>query len=75
MNSDTEISQRIDIVINGESSSLESGTRVADLLKKLNVESAVAVEINGQIIARRNHEQVRLANGDQVEVVSLSGGG
>jgi thiamine biosynthesis protein ThiS len=37
--------------------------------------AAVAVEVNRQVVPRREHEQAELADGDTVEVVTLVGGG
>jgi sulfur carrier protein len=49
---------------------------VADLLVALNLPTTrVAVEVNRQLVRRAAHASHRLAAGDQVEVVTLVGGG
>jgi thiamine biosynthesis protein ThiS len=49
---------------------------VADLLVELKVSPQhVAVEINRQLVPRRLHGETRLAEGDEMEVVTLVGGG
>lgn len=49
---------------------------VADLMKVLQYEKhPVAVEINTELIPKRDHDSVELTIGDQVEIVTLAGGG
>src|SRR4051812_25002855 len=49
---------------------------VAELLAQLGVDAKrVAVEVNRELVPRSRHAQTRLAAGDEVEVVTLVGGG
>ncbi len=64
------------ILVNGEPKTVRPNVTVADLLVELKVSPQhVAVEINRQLIPRRLHGETRLAEGDQMEVVTLVGGG
>lgn len=63
------------LVLNGEEREVEAAT-VADLVDRLGLAGqAVAVELNRQVVPKRQHAQTRLSEGDRVEVVTLVGGG
>jgi thiamine biosynthesis protein ThiS len=69
-------SQPIGVTINGADQDLPSPITVAELLVRLDLNrNHVAVEINRQIVPREEHADVRLAPGDQLEIVTLVGGG
>jgi sulfur carrier protein len=62
--------------VNGKPVELPDGSTVAALLERLAVEPAkVAVERNQDVIPRRTWAEARLAEGDQVEIVTFVGGG
>jgi thiamine biosynthesis protein ThiS len=62
--------------VNGKPVELPDGSTVAALLEQLAVEPAkVAVERNQDVIPRRTWAEARLAEGDQVEIVTFVGGG
>ena len=64
------------IVVNGEPREVAQPLTVADLLDELNLPPrGVAVEVNLQIVPRARHAELRLQDGDRLEVVSLVGGG
>jgi sulfur carrier protein len=64
------------IVVNGRPTDLPDGASVAELIKTLDLErQACAVEVNRELVPKRKHAEHRLSSGDQVEVVSLVGGG
>ena len=66
----------LSIVLNGTPKTLENVNTIAELLVHLGYQGKrVAVEQNGQIVPRSNHEQVALSNGDQLEIVVAVGGG
>lgn len=63
------------VSLNGESR-LTSAATVADLICELDLEPAkVAVEHNGEIVARSTLDSVELAEGDTLEIVHFVGGG
>ena len=64
------------IVVNGQPREVPPGMTLAELLVNLGLESRhVAVEVNLDIVPRAKHAEYRLAEGDQLEVVTLVGGG
>ena len=64
------------IVVNGQNRLLADGSSIADLLALLELESRqVAVEVNLELVPRGRHAEHVLSAGDQLEVVSLVGGG
>jgi sulfur carrier protein len=65
----------MDLTLNGEPRAV-AGTTVADLVAELGLAGrAVAVEVNRQVVPRREHETTPLRDGDSIEVVTLVGGG
>lgn len=68
--------QKMQIVVNGETRSLDDGATVADLVRLLQLApERVAIEVNGQLVRRVNHTETPLREGDRVEIVTLVGGG
>lgn len=66
----------MNIQINGEPRQIRPGATLADLLAELGLaQKPVAVEINLQIAPRARHADRVLADGDALEIVSLTGGG
>jgi len=64
------------IVYNGEPLEISGGATVADVLAQQQVRpEIVAVEVNLELVPRQQHAEKVLCNGDQVEVVTLVGGG
>lgn len=63
------------VTINGEKREAE-GLYISDCLMEIGYRvDAVAVEVNGRILAKDDFSKVRLADGDTVEVVRFVGGG
>ena len=66
----------MDILVNGESRSVDAGTSVVALLEILGLgDTLVAVERNEQVVPRAKHRETLLAEGDEIEVVHFVGGG
>jgi sulfur carrier protein len=64
------------IIVNGQSRAVTDGTTLAELLTQLDLQAKhVAVEINMELVPRAEHVAHRLADGDQLEVVTIVGGG
>jgi sulfur carrier protein len=64
------------IVLNGEPQDLPEGLSIADLLDQLKLApDLVAVERNQSVVPRRQFQQCLLSTGDQIEIVTLVGGG
>jgi thiazole synthase len=66
----------VTIVLNGERRELRDGLSLAGLIAELGVRPEhVAVERNRELVPRARHAATALSEGDQVEVVTLVGGG
>lgn len=62
--------------INGEEKEIESGTTAGDLLFALGIKlQGVAVEVNREIVPKRNLPATTLKEGDSIEIVRMVGGG
>jgi thiamine biosynthesis protein ThiS len=66
----------IEITLNGEERTVADGISVAALVDELGLRpERVAVERNAALVRRTEHAATRLEAGDQVEIVTLVGGG
>lgn len=63
------------VTINGKSTELATTVTVAELLRNMDIEGKVAVEINREILPRSQFSQYQLCNGDVLEIVHAIGGG
>ena len=64
------------IKLNGKPRVVRAGASLADLLGELGLAgSPVAVEKNHALVRRRDQAATTLAEGDEIEVVTLVGGG
>ena len=64
------------IQLNGNDFEIEEACTVSGLveMRELNPRQ-IAVEVNEVLVQRENYDEVELNAGDQVELVSLAGGG
>ena len=66
----------LSLTLNGETRSFASGASVADLVRDIGLDPAkVAVERNLEIVPRSTLADVRLVDGDVLEIVHFVGGG
>ena len=66
----------LQIHVNGQVHDCPSGSTVGDLLRDLDITSErVAVELNLEIVDRKDFELRGLRQGDRVEILSFIGGG
>jgi thiamine biosynthesis protein ThiS len=64
------------IIVNGQPQELDDHATISQLLQRLNLhKAACAVEVNKALVPKARHQDRTLHEGDQVEVVSLVGGG
>ncbi|MCF2668187.1 sulfur carrier protein ThiS [Faecalicatena contorta] len=64
------------ITVNGQAVSLEKPITVAEYLAQNQYRiERIAVEMNGEILPKKNYAAVTLKDGDKLEVVSFVGGG
>lgn len=66
----------IRITVNGQPRSVAADVSVAALLGELNLQPIrVAVEINEELVPRKQFGDTTLRDGDRVEIVTFVGGG
>jgi sulfur carrier protein len=66
----------MELIINGEAQTLPAPLSVAALLEARGLAGKrVAIERNGEIVAKSRHADTLLADGDQIEIVVAVGGG
>ncbi|MHC4128974.1 MAG: sulfur carrier protein ThiS [Planctomycetota bacterium] len=66
----------MEVRVNGEVMALESPCTVGELLEQLELSGgACAVEVNTEVVPKREHDICTLSDGDTVEIVTLVGGG
>jgi sulfur carrier protein len=66
----------VNVVINGKSRCVREHVTVAALLEELGMTARpIAVEVNREVVPRDTHTSWTLHEGDQLEVVTLVGGG
>jgi thiamine biosynthesis protein ThiS len=64
------------IQVNGSPRDCRSGSTIGDLLRELDIKTdGVAVELNLEILDRKDFERRSLKEGDRVEILSFIGGG
>ena len=68
--------EAIQIQVNGEQRDCRTGATVGDLLRELAIKTErVAVELNLEILDRKDFDHRSLKPGDRVEILSFIGGG
>jgi len=69
-------SPQVQVIVNDEPRTLPDGATVADLVATLGLgPRRIAVEVNLDVVPRATYAEVRLRDGDRVEVIHFVGGG
>ena len=68
--------KKIKIKINGKINKIDDKTKLSDLVKNLKVPlKKVAIELNREIVDKKNLNKINLKENDTVEIVRFIGGG
>ena len=68
--------KKIKIKINGKIIKIDDKTKLSDLIKKLKVPlKKVAIELNREIVDKKNLNKINLKVNDKIEIVHFIGGG
>ena len=71
-----KISSLMNLTVNGQLRQIDTPCTVRQLLVDVGLPDAmVAVELNRRVVPRRQHETTSLREGDELEIVTLVGGG
>ena len=66
----------IEVTVNGRSTQIQSEMSVEQMLDTVEVPpNYLAVEVNGDVVPREDYADIMVGAGDQIEVVTLVGGG
>ena len=68
--------KKIKIKINGKINKIDDKTKLSDLVKNLKVPlKKVAIELNREIVDKKNLDKINLKVNDKIEIVHFIGGG
>ena len=68
--------KKIKIKINGKINKIDDKTKLSDLIKNLKVPlKKVAIELNREIVNKKNLNKINLKGNDKIEIVHFIGGG
>ena len=68
--------KKIKIKINGKINKIDNKTKLSDLVKNLKVPlKKVAIELNREIVDKKNLNKINLKDNDKIEIVHFIGGG
>ena len=68
--------KKIKIKINGKIIKIDDKTKLSDLIKNLKVPlKKVAIELNKEIVDKKNLNKINLKVNDKIEIVHFIGGG
>ena len=68
--------KKIKIKVNGKVKSISDNYSVSDLIKNLEIPlKKVAIELNHEIIDKKNISKINLKKNDKIEIVHFIGGG
>ena len=68
--------KKIKIKINGKIIKIDDKTKISDLIKNLKVPlKKVAIELNKEIVNKKNLNKINLKVNDKIEIVHFIGGG
>lgn len=64
------------ILINGETRELESELNMRELLEKLELPTErIAIELNKEVVRKKNWEAIKISDADKIEIIHFVGGG
>ena len=66
----------MEVLVNGQPKKLDAETNLSGLLKILSLpDKMIAVEVNKQVVRKKDWETVKLNDADKIEIVHFVGGG
>lgn len=64
------------VFINGEVKEIENDLNLTDLLKHFSLpETRIAIELNKEVVRKKEWENIRVKDSDKIEIVHFVGGG
>jgi thiamine biosynthesis protein ThiS len=66
----------MNIIINGETKEIANEVNLKELLAQLSLPSErIAIELNREVVRKKDWETIRVKGGDKLEVIHFVGGG
>ena len=65
----------VQVTLNGQPEKIADDQSLVSLLETRKPRPPFAVEVNRQLVRRAEYDRVQLRDGDQIEIVTLVGGG
>jgi sulfur carrier protein len=66
----------MNIVVNGEKKNIEKQLNLHELLKKLDLpDERIAVELNKQVVRKKDWDSTKVNDADKIEIIHFVGGG
>ncbi len=64
------------VFINGETKEISDEFNLSELLENLSLPSErIAIELNKEVVRKRDWENVKIADADRIEIIHFVGGG
>ena len=64
------------VFINGETKEIPNEVNLSELLKNLSLPSErIAIELNKEVVRKRDWENIKVAAADKIEIIHFVGGG
>lgn len=64
------------VFINGETKEISGEVNLSELLANLSLPSErIAIELNKEVVRKRDWENVKIADADKIEIIHFVGGG
>jgi thiamine biosynthesis protein ThiS len=64
------------VLINGETKEISNQLNLSELLKHFSLPSErIAIELNKEVVRKKDWENIKIAEGDKLEVIHFVGGG
>jgi sulfur carrier protein len=66
----------IDVIVNNQPHKISKELTIENLLQQLEIQKeGTAVAVNNSVVPRSEHENFKLTNGDNLEIIRAVGGG
>ncbi|MEJ7862042.1 MAG: sulfur carrier protein ThiS [Pyrinomonadaceae bacterium] len=64
------------IIINGKAKEISNEVNIIELLEKFSLpKERIAIELNKHVVRKKDWENIKITNADQIEVIHFVGGG
>jgi len=64
------------VLVNGETKEIPNEVNLSELLKNLSLPSErIAIELNKEVVRKRDWENVKVSDADKIEIIHFVGGG